>query len=273
MDKSKFTKDDSFALTVTLSISIVMVLFSLWYTLDMNQNFRPSFIEVEFGEFNTGTLAEFSEVKAEEVAKRPNPSEVEAEKPVEEAPKPEEQPENPTDEIIKPVDLPDEVEEVEEEKVETPETEKVDPTKEVSEEVKEEIEIPPQAQKDLEVSEGAEESGDIKGNRGETDADAGTGTDDEKSAPYELKWEGNIDRDPMVQPLPENTANSEGVISVRFQVKPDGSVGLIIPLKKMNPELEKEVQRTLRSWKFSKLPSGVPQQAQWGTITFRFVFG
>lgn len=273
MSNSKFTKDDSVALTVTLSVSIVMVLFSLWYTLDMNQNFRPSFIEVEFGEFRTGTLAEFSEVKEEEVAKRPNPSEVKTEEPVEETPIPEEKPTNPTEEITKPVDLPDEVEEVKEEKVETPKTDVVDPTKETAEDVKEEIEIPPQAKEDLEVSDGAKESGDVKGNTGETNADAGTGVDDEKSAPYELKWEGNIERDPMVQPLPENTANTEGVISVRFQVKPDGSVGLIIPLKKMNPELEKEVQRTLRSWKFSKLPSGVPQQAQWGTITFRFVFG
>lgn len=273
MDKSKFTKDDSFALTVTLGISIVLVLFSLWYTLDMNQNFRPSFIEIEFGEFRTGTLAEFSEVKEKEVAKRPNPSEVKTEKPIEEAPKPEKQSEKPAEEITKPVDLPDEVEEVKEDKVETPKTEVVDPSKEVAEEVKEEVEIPPQAKKDLEVSDGAKESGDIKGNTGETNADAGTGADDDKSAPYELKWEGNIERDPLVQPLPENTTNTEGVISVRFQVKKDGSVGLIIPIKKMNPELEKEVLRTLRSWKFSKLPSGVPQEAQWGTITFRFVFG
>ncbi len=273
MKKTKFTQDDSVALTVTLSVSIIMVLFSLWYTLDMNQNFRPSFIEVEFGEFRSGTLAEFSEVKEDEVATRPNPSEVKTEEPVEETPIPEEQPTNPTEEITKPVDLPDEVEEVKEEKVETPKTDVVDPTKETAEEVKEEIEIPPQAKEDLEVSDGAKESGDIKGNTGETNADAGTGVDDEKSAPYELKWDGSIERDPMVQPLPENTANTEGVISVKFQVKPDGSVGLIIPLKKMNPELEKEVQRTLRSWKFSKLPSGVPQQAQWGTITFRFVFG
>jgi outer membrane biosynthesis protein TonB len=107
MNKSKFTKDDSFALTVTLSVSIVLVLFSLWYTLDMNETFRPSFIEVEFGEFRTGTLAEFSEVKEKEVAKRPNPSEVKTEEPVEEAPKPEEQPVKPAEEITKPVDLPD----------------------------------------------------------------------------------------------------------------------------------------------------------------------
>lgn len=273
MEQSKFTKNDSVALTVTLSVSILIVLFSLWYTLDTNQNYRASFIEVEFGEFQTGTLAEFSEVQKEEVATRPNPSEVQTDEPIEEVPKPEETPKTPTEEITKPVDLPDQIEEVQEEKVETPDTKVVDPTKKESEEVQEEIEIPPQAKQDLEVSEGAEESGDVKGNTGETNVDAGTGADDNKTAPYELKWEGNLERDPMVQPLPQNTANTEGKITVRFQVKPDGSVGLIIPLKKMNPELEKEVQRTLRSWKFSKLPSGVPQQAQWGTITFRFVFG
>ena len=91
-------------------------------------------------------------------------------------------------------------------------------------------------------------------------------------SPYELKWEGNIERDPIVQPLPKNTSNNEGVVSVRFQVKPDGSVGLIIPLKKNDPELEKEVLRTLRSWKFSKLSKDVPQQVQWGIITFKSVF-
>ena len=40
----------------------------------------------------------------------------------------------------------------------------------------------------------------------------------------------------------------------------------------MNAELETEVQSILRSWRFSRLPSSVPQQPQWGTITFQFVF-
>jgi TonB family protein len=75
----------------------------------------------------------------------------------------------------------------------------------------------------------------------------------------------------MVQPLPSNQTNEEAVISVRFEVHPDGSLGRIIPLRKMNPELEREVMRTLRSWRFSRLPSGVPQEPQWGIITFRFV--
>lgn len=93
-----------------------------------------------------------------------------------------------------------------------------------------------------------------------------------ESAAYDLKWEGDLDRSPMVQPLPSNITNLEGVVSVRFEVRPDGTVGRIIPLRKLDSELEQEVNRTLRNWKFSRLPAGAPQQAQWGTITFRFVF-
>lgn len=92
-----------------------------------------------------------------------------------------------------------------------------------------------------------------------------------RSTPYDLQWEGELDRTPMVQPLPSNQTNQEAVITVRFEVKPDGSIGRIIPLRQMSPELEREVMRTLRSWRFSRLPSGVPQEPQWGTITFRFV--
>jgi TonB family protein len=93
----------------------------------------------------------------------------------------------------------------------------------------------------------------------------------EVSTPYELRWEGDIERNPMVLPLPDNVTDSEATITIRFEVKPDGSIGRIIPLKQMNPELEREVMSTLRSWRFSRLPSGIPQQSQWGTITFQFV--
>lgn len=95
--------------------------------------------------------------------------------------------------------------------------------------------------------------------------------ENESHSPYELKWEGDLDRAPMVQSLPKNTSNSEAVITVRFEVQPDGTVGRVIPLRKMNPELEREVMSTLRTWRFSRLPGGAPQQTQWGTITFRFV--
>lgn len=272
MAKSRFTDSDRNALYITFGINTVLLVFSLWFTLDMNNNARPSYIEVEFGEFKTGQLAEYSEVKNEQVAQRPNPSEVEPEEPVEEAPEPDETPQTPTEENTKPVDLPDQVEDIVEDAVQTPETEEIDPNQEQTEVQEEEVEVPPVAQENETSQEGAQESGDVDGARGDMNSDQGIGNDEEKTSPYELKWEGEIDRSPMVQPLPENNSNTEGVITVRFEVRPDGTVGRIIPIKKMNPELEREVMSTLRTWRFSRLPGGVPQQTQWGTITFRFVF-
>ncbi len=268
----KFTEDDRLALYVTFGLNTALLLFSLWFTLDMNRNARPSYIEVEFGEFKTGQLAEYSEVKNEEVAQRPNPSETEPEQPVEEAPEPEVTPQETTEEQTKAVDLSDQTEEVQEDPVSTPETEKIDPNQEENKPEEEEVEVPPVAKENEESTDGAKESGDVDGARGDLNSDQGIGNDEEKTSPYELKWEGEIDRSPMVQPLPENTSNTEGVITVRFEVRPDGTVGRIIPIKKMNPELEREVMSTLRTWRFSRLPGGVPQQTQWGTITFRFVF-
>lgn len=269
---SNFNTDDRRALGATILVASGLLLFSLIYTIDMGRNLRPSFIEVEFGEYQTGTLAEFSEKQNEEVATRPDPAETPTEDPTEEAPEPDVTPEQPAQENVKPVDLPDEVEEVIEEEVKTPDTEVVDPNQNTEQQAEEQVVIPPQSQAAEDVKEGAEESGDTDGAKGDLNADQGIGNDEDKSSPYELKWEGDIERAPMVQPLPRNNANTEAVITVRFQVKPDGTVGRIIPLRKMNPELEKEVMRTLRTWRFSRLPSGVPQQAQWGTITFRFVF-
>lgn len=270
--QENFTKDDSRALIATLSIASLMLAFSLWYTIDMGRNMRPSFIEVEFGEFQTGRLTQFSELEDQPVATRPNPSEVETENPVDESPETVDTPEPESLEDTKPVDLPDQVEDVIEETIETPVTEELDPTQTAVENTEEEVEIAPEAKRDEEIKDGAESSGDVKGAIGETDSDQGVGTDDDKSAPYELSWEGDIERAPMVQPLPGNTANTEAVITVRFEVRPNGTVGRIIPLKKMNPELETEVMSTLRTWRFSRLPGGVPQTSQWGTITFRFVF-
>jgi TonB family protein len=93
----------------------------------------------------------------------------------------------------------------------------------------------------------------------------------EDSVPFSLEWEGDIVRAPLQQPLPNYNEEVEAVISVRFQVMPNGTVNEIVPLHKMSPSLEKEVLSTIRSWRFARLPSGVPQDPQWGTITFRFV--
>lgn len=270
--KSHIDEEDRFGLGVTAAIHLVVLIIALLYTFELNYDMRSSFIEVTLGEFRQGTLAQQAEVQSEQVATRPNPSEVEPDEPDPEITQPVETPQNPVEETTKPVDLPDQEEEIEdEETVETPETDVINPeAEEETEEVVEEI-VPPKTQEDEEITEGVEESGDEEGAAGDPNVDQGPGNTPDKSAPYDLQWEGELNRTPMVQPLPENQTNEEAVITIRFEVHPNGALGRVIPLKKMNPELEREVMRTLRSWRFSRLPSGVPQEPQWGTITFRFV--
>lgn len=265
------SKEDQFGLIVTAVIHVVLIAFAIWYTVDVTAETRPAFIEVTMGQFRSGTPAEFAKEKKKQVATRPDPSDVEAEKPKQQPTEQEEPEKATTEETTKPVDAPDQKEDVQEEPVKTPKTDKVEPEKKTAKKEEKEVTVPPKSQKDETVQKGAENSGDEKGNKGELEADQGTGNDQKKSAPYELKWEGDIERAPVVQPLPSNTADVEAVITVKFEVKPDGSVGRIIPLKKMNPELERQVMKTLKSWRFSRLPSGVPQESQWGTLTFRFV--
>lgn len=269
---SNFNKEDRFGLGVTAAIHFVLILIAILYTVNLDFDNRPAYIEVTLGEFRSGTVAEQAEVQEEEVATRPNPAEEEPDDPDPEVAQPEETPQQPEEEVTKPVELPEQEEEIEsEEQVETPETEIVDPENvEITEEIEEEV-VPPIAEEDEEVQEGAETSGDERGTTGDVNVDEGTGNDPDKSAPYELQWEGDLERSPMVQPMPSNQTNEEATITVRFEVHPDGSLGRVIPLRKMNPELEREVMRTLRSWRFSRLPSGVPQESQWGRITFRFV--
>lgn len=269
---SHIDEENRFGAGITAAIHLVILLIALLYTIDMSTENRPAFMEVTLGEFRSGTVAEQAETRQEQVATRPNPAETEPEDPDPEVVEPVEPPENPVEETTKPVELPDQEEEIDDEEVvETPETEVVEPeNQEITEEEIEEVQ-PPQTVEDEEVSEGVEESGDERGNQGDVNVDQGTGNNPDRSAPYDLEWEGELNRTPMVQPLPSNQTNEEATITIRFEVNPDGSLGRVIPLRKMNPELEREVMRTLRSWRFSRLPSGVPQEPQWGTITFRFV--
>lgn len=270
--KRNIDEEDRFGLAITAAIHIVILIIALLYTFEPNLDRRSAFIEVTLGEFRSGTIAQQSQVQNQPVATRPNPSEVEPEEPDPEITQPVETPQNPVDETTKPVNLPDQEEEIEDEEVvQTPETDIIEPeNEEETEEVVEEI-APPKTQEDEEITQGVEDSGDQRGAAGAPNVDQGPGNTPDKSAPYDLQWEGELNRTPMVQPLPDNQTNEEAVITIRFEVHPDGSLGRVIPLKKMNPELEREVMRTLRSWRFSRLPSGVPQEPQWGTITFRFV--
>ena len=269
---TQMDSEDRFGWGITGGLHLILLIFAIIYTVNFDVENRPAYMEVTLGEFRSGTAAQQAEQQQEEVATRPNPAEEEPDDPNPEITQPTETPQQPEEEATKPVDLTDQTEEViDEEVIETPETDIVDPdTPDDTEEV-EETEVPPKTEEDEQIQEGVTESGDERGLEGDVNVDQGTGTTPDRSAPYDLQWEGELDRSPMVQPLPENSTNIEAVITFRFEVNPDGSLGRVLPLKKMNPELEREVRRTLRSWRFSRLPSGVPQEPQWGNITFRFV--
>ena len=148
MQSDSLNIDELRGLAFSSITMLLLFLFSVWYSIDMDEGMRPSFIEVEFGEFQSGQFSEFSEQQNEQVATRQNPSQTLTEEPVEDAPEPENTPESPAFENTKPVDLPDEIEEVIEEVIQTPETDVLDPSQNASEVAEEEIEIPPQAQMD-----------------------------------------------------------------------------------------------------------------------------
>lgn len=270
--KKYLDDDDRFGASVTAAIHLVILIIALLYTIDFTTDQRSAFMEVTLGEFRSGTVAQRAPVERQQVATRPNPAETQPDDPEPEIVQPVETPQRPVEETVKPVDLPDQTEVIiDDEVIETPETEIIDPqTAEVTEDVVEEM-SPPQTQEAEQIREGVPESGDVRGAVGDPNVDQGIGNSADRSAPYDLQWEGELNRSPMVQPLPTNQTNEEAVITIRFEVQPDGSLGRVIPLRKMNPELEREVMRTLRSWRFSRLPSGVPQETQWGSITFRFV--
>lgn len=264
--------EDFFGWAITGGLHLILLIFAIIYHINFDVENRPAYMEVTLGEFQSGTAAQQADVQEEEVATRPNPPEEQPDDPEPEITQPTETPQQPEEEATKPVDLTDQTEEIQDDEViETPDTEIIEPeTPDDSEEV-EETEVPPKTEEAEDVQEGVTESGDERGVEGDVNVDQGTGTTEESSSPYQLQWEGDLDRTPQVQPLPSNPTNNEATITIRFQVNPDGSLGQVFPLKKMNPELEREVMSTLRSWRFSRLPQGVPQEPQWGTITFRFV--
>lgn len=271
MFRRKFTEEERFGLVFTSIVNTLIILLTLFIYSGSQIEERTAFIEVTLGEFRDGTTAQFNQERSPEVATRRNPS-----RDVTPEPEPQRQPiEEPAqqrEEPAKEVELPEQVEQVQaEEVVTTPETEVVDPTVRNEPVTQEQVRVEQRAERDEVERDGAESSGDIRGIRGRVDADQGTGLDPVRSAPFQLEWEGEIQRAPVVQPMPNYSVEVEAVITVRFEVRPDGSVGRIQPIRRMNPELEAEVTRTLRSWRFSRLPASMPQESQFGVITFRFV--
>lgn len=97
--------------------------------------------------------------------------------------------------------------------------------------------------------------------------------DDKKEAiqTYLISWDTNLPRKPLKQVMPSNVLNIEGSITVKFEVNPNGTIGIIKRLHDMKPEFEIEIFKALRGWRFEKLPLDKKQISQSGSITFYFV--
>ena len=92
----------------------------------------------------------------------------------------------------------------------------------------------------------------------------------EETNSYIIAWETNLPRTPIKQVLPKNVINFEGSITVRFEVNPNGTIGLVKRVHEMEPMFEREILKALRGWRFEKLPNTTNQNGQWGAITFYF---
>lgn len=268
---STWSKEERFGLSVAFVSHLLLILLLFLIRLDKPEEQRSAFIEVDFGQFQFGSPAEYAKEQNKQVQTSKVTSKNKSEQQPTENKRVTETNTSKSVDKTKPVVAPEQNEVIQsEDVVKTPETEKISPELTTKQQKRDEA-VAPDVKKAEQEQQGALKTGDEEGLRGESNVKQGTGTDENKSAPFSLKWEGDIERVPQVQPLPRFTEDLEAVISIRFEVRPDGSVGRMIPIKKMNPDLEAEVKKTLRSWRFSRLPSGVPQVAQWGVITFRFV--
>lgn len=268
MTFGKLNKDESLGLVVSAALHIAVLMLAFLIKLESVPEPAFAFIEVSFGEFQQGRPTAMASERNDAVATAKNPSAAET------TPDPEQQ-KNETaaqTETAKSAELAKQTQDIKDETViSTPKSENLNPQK-TTEEAKKEVKASAKdVKKADEDKEGAESSGDVKGKTGSTSAQQGSGEDEALSAPYQLTWEGDVVRKPLSELKPAYNGEVEAIIKVRFQVRPDGTVGQMMPLIKMNPELEREVFRTLRTARFSKLPAGAPQQPQWGIVTFRFV--
>ena len=236
-------RNDYIGLGASLVLHALLGLFLAYMTTDAREGPQLGYVEVEFGAFRSGR-------PVEAVDEAPEASSPETETPPPETPP----------------------EEVEEEPVTDPEPEPVEepPQDPVSEETiapTEEETVPPENQNEPQPEEGADEQ-ESDDETGAESGDPGDGADEEKSAPYNIE---GLNRDPLRAPLPQYTEQVNATIRVQIVVGPDGRVTGVIPLRMGgSPELQDEVQRVLRQWRFNALPAGAPQENQRGVVTFTF---
>ncbi len=231
---------------------LLLVLFGAW-SLRTPEPEALGYIEVEFGPFSEGRPVQRAAVDEPQAPEQP---EVE---PQPEQPEPEASP----PEVARPVDAPDVAEEISDpERIQQPEAETIAPTQQdnPAEVVRPEPEPEPAPRP---LGGGARD-----GTTGEAEGDAGEGRDEQRAAPIQII---GLNRDVVRRSIPEYVEKVNATIEVRITVNPQGRVIGVVPVRKANAALEREIERVLRNdWRFNPLPADVPQDNQTGRMIFRF---
>jgi len=83
-----------------------------------------------------------------------------------------------------------------------------------------------------------------------------------------LQWGGGGNRSVMFKKIPKYPEGATAtLIRVKFRVTPEGTVGQMNFMTKGDPQLENEVTKALRMWRFNKIKDDEDME---GTITFSF---
>lgn len=83
-----------------------------------------------------------------------------------------------------------------------------------------------------------------------------------------IEWKGKPRKTKYKPPLPKISSKVEGDVQIKFWVDRDGRVSQMIPMKKLDAELESIALDYLKKWRFESLPRG-ENFLQWGIITIK----
>jgi len=113
--------------------------------------------------------------------------------------------------------------------------------------------------------------GDPNGRDGAPPGVPGTGNDPARGTGGGVDLSGFAGRRLVSRPTPRNTAGVTVTLVAEICAAPDGDVRLSRWVRVGNPELQREAAATFARWRFAPLPSNVPQEAQCGRVSMRFV--
>ncbi len=106
---------------------------------------------------------------------------------------------------------------------------------------------------------------------GSTSGAPGSGTTAASGAGSGVDVSGFGNRRLTTRPLPQNTEGATVTLTAVIEVQPSGAVRLVRWRRVGNPALQRQAAAALARWRFAPLPANVPQDAQTGDVTFRFV--